>query len=518
MYYLILLVFTMVISCKPKDNSKEKESTKTENLTKTETETENSELRTPFRGSATVTWPTGVYLLTTDASEEELENIISVEFENKDEEQGLNLTKVFGFKFKNSPIKFGEAIRTVKNKKIPKIDIKSPLKSRKGDFFENPPRRLAPVEITKVVSSNGHTIPIRAVKTFDDIPVGSGEYAYVTLTKKQYDILTSRQGGVDDETARTVHSLVRETYDGSGVILRVDNNRIFATKTALDSENPKMFSLENRSHGKTWDAVKEDLGQGLDSIESSISKGTRLGGGTFGVAHLITRSDGTQYVLKKMSIKEEANLREIATLTEGSCKDCLQYYGAVKKGDNYYLASEYASGGELGNRVAREAITNDEIIQLLTQGKQLADKGLINKDIKLENVLFTPSGKVKLMDHGLAQRNPTWLTREGSPHTVSPEVYKELVIPHGYADRVHTYSLAMSILDGKSRALVEANFKAIKKNNRTGQESNIKYVKNPPFTSEEQALLKKMLEPDIKKRISISDALTQWKALPRNRN
>lgn len=472
------------------------------------------------RGQARVEWPTGVYLVASDASEEELENILSVEFDNKDNQQNqeqLGLTKLFGFSFKRKPVNFADSLGKVKKTKIPAKKKPLPVKIRAGDFSIETSVVRAPVEITKVVSSNGRTIPVRVVDTFDDIPIGSGEYAYVTLTKKQYVTLNSRTTN-SAITEKTVHSVVRDTYDGSGVILKVEDNRIFATKNSLDSENPVMFTLENNAHTRAWDSVKQDLSKAVDEIEATLSSARFLGEGTFGKAYLINKPNGTQYALKKMSAEDEANLREISLITDGSCKDCLQYYGAVKKGDEYYLASEVASGGELADRVARKPLSNNEIVQLLTQGKQLADKGLINKDIKLENVLVTQSGQVKIMDHGLAQRNPTWVTDEGSGHTIAPEVARQQVIPHGLADRVHTYSIAMSIIDGRSRKIVDENIKKIAQNNRSGSKSNIEYVTTPPFTKSEKRILELMLEPDITKRISIDDALDRWKALPPTRN
>ena len=199
-------------------------------------------------------------------------------------------------------------------------------------------------------------------------------------------------------------------------------------------------------------------------------------------------------------------------LVNGSCHDCLQYFGAVRYGKYIYLASEYASGGDLEARTLRSPITNDEIVQLLKQGAQLADKGIINKDIKLQNIVVMTNGDVKIMDYGLAQRNPTRIVFSGSFHTISPEIVQQKYLSPDLMNKVHSYSLGMTILDGKSDVL-RKNYQDIIKNNTTGKQSNSKYIEIPPFSSAEKDILVKMMDPNINNRISIDEALTRWEAV-----
>ena len=497
------------------------------------------------------------YLVLEGASDEELKGLVASEYGPRGLQLGAGHNRLFGQALSTMGQRLADLRKKIfarkgKPKKPTGVPEVNPLASRETkvpDALETkaPVSRVSPdsagsnfvrrgpmgflssggvnevrssYELMSVKTPWNEDIPLRAVEKFTDIPIGSGEFVTVTMTRRQWAELQRARAS---DPLRSSWLKVEEKSSSANsniVTLKISDNSVRGVLSFLNQQDggrprPLMFDLENSAHIGRWDTVKKDLQQSTQDLEQTIRNGTLLGKGAFGKAYKITRPDGTEYVLKRMSASKQSNLKEIALLTEGSCRDCLQYYGAVKHGDDLYLASEVAARGELAKRVGKEPITNREIISLLEQGQQLVDRGLINTDLKLENVLVTADGGVKIMDFGIAQKNPTRFNIAGSPHTMAPEVRKRERVSPDLRGRPMVYSLAMSILDGKSHRAFDAYFNAIvRKNiNLQGPKNSTYFESNPNFTRAEIDLLGKMLEQNPANRISMADALREWKVL-----
>jgi serine/threonine protein kinase len=88
----------------------------------------------------------------------------------------------------------------------------------------------------------------------------------------------------------------------------------------------------------------------------------------------------------------------------------------------HIIAMELAEGEDLAERLKRGAVPVDEAIAI---AKQIAEaleeaheKGIVHRDLKPANVKFTPDGKVKVLDFGLAK---AW-TGDGAGGTSSADV------------------------------------------------------------------------------------------------
>ncbi|MGB8320187.1 MAG: protein kinase, partial [Ignavibacteriaceae bacterium] len=98
-----------------------------------------------------------------------------------------------------------------------------------------------------------------------------------------------------------------------------------------------------------------------------------------------------------------------------------------------FIAMDYYEGETLKNKICRELLSIDEIINITTQiaeGLNKAhEKGIIHRDIKPANIFITKDGTVKILDFGLAKKiDQTQFTKTGmkfgTTDYMSPEQIK----------------------------------------------------------------------------------------------
>ncbi|MGI9292822.1 MAG: protein kinase domain-containing protein, partial [Pseudomonadales bacterium] len=125
--------------------------------------------------------------------------------------------------------------------------------------------------------------------------------------------------------------------------------------------------------------------------------------------------------------------------------------------DCHYIAMEYISGGDLGERI-KNYIDFDELVEMMDQVADALDhahaKGFLHRDIKPANILFRDNGDAVVADFGIAKAmgSDTQMTDVGevlgTPVYMSPEQSRGKDID-GRSDLYSVAVIVFQILTGK---------------------------------------------------------------------
>jgi len=141
-------------------------------------------------------------------------------------------------------------------------------------------------------------------------------------------------------------------------------------------------------------------------------------------------------------------------------------YDAGKIEDQSYIVMEYATGGNLSQKI-REGITVREIISVIKQISAALNyahsNNVVHRDIKSENILLKGNGDALLVDFGIAKAltSNTQLTQInttiGSPNYMSPEQARGLTLD-GRSDLYSLGVVFFECLSGKKPFEAEDTF------------------------------------------------------------
>jgi tRNA A-37 threonylcarbamoyl transferase component Bud32/dienelactone hydrolase len=122
-------------------------------------------------------------------------------------------------------------------------------------------------------------------------------------------------------------------------------------------------------------------------------------------------------------------LREAKAASRLNHPNIVTVYELARSGAVEFIVMEYVEGEPLARRIPANGLPIDQVIDYaLPIADALAaahEAGLVHRDVKPGNVMITPSGRVKVVDFGLArelpvtpdaetqQRSTQWLTRPG---------------------------------------------------------------------------------------------------------
>ncbi|CAD8152055.1 unnamed protein product [Paramecium pentaurelia] len=195
--------------------------------------------------------------------------------------------------------------------------------------------------------------------------------------------------------------------------------------------------------------VKEKEG----SIGQHYIFGKVLGQGAFGkvwkVTHKTTGLVRAIKQIKKSSLIKEEEQRlfsEMNILRNLDHPHIVKLFELYQDENNYYLVTEYLSGGELFDRIKKmssfsESIAADYIRQILLATLHCHEQNIVHRDLKPENIIFIsedPQSQLKVIDFGTSRKfdnQKVMSKRLGTPYYIAPEV-----LGHSYTEKCDIWS------------------------------------------------------------------------------
>ena len=254
----------------------------------------------------------------------------------------------------------------------------------------------------------------------------------------------------------------------------------------------------------------------------------QIGMGTFSKVtrafHLITQQTVAVKILDKGKIEDEIDIeriiREIEILKNIHHPNIAQMYETYSTVHNFYLMIEYVSGGDLFDYITSHNFLDEKkscyfFRQIIAVLEYLIELGISHRDIKPENILLNEEHtQIKFIDFGLSNyctNNELLHSSCGSPCYASPEMlsghsYKGTTTDLWSAGIV-LYSMLVGALPFDDQELSKL-YEQIKIG---------KFYIPSTLSLEAIDLLKKILEVDPKKRISIEGVKNHaWFKLEQN--
>lgn len=187
------------------------------------------------------------------------------------------------------------------------------------------------------------------------------------------------------------------------------------------------------------------FGKPIEEVYDGVHTGPVLGSGISVLVRLVThKATGVKYAVKCLDLGLVDTDEGLARLREEIFIMCqLDHPNIVRLEEVYeshseiYLVQELCIGGELFDRLDEQPdyhYTESEcarlVKQMLCAVRYLHSKGIIHRDLKLENFLFSSTAKdseLKMIDFGLSKHfryGEVQHEAVGTPYTVAPEVIK----------------------------------------------------------------------------------------------
>ncbi|MHB2019665.1 MAG: serine/threonine-protein kinase [Candidatus Xenobia bacterium] len=168
----------------------------------------------------------------------------------------------------------------------------------------------------------------------------------------------------------------------------------------------------------------------------------RLGSGGAGEVYRGQRQDGQspgeEVAVKLVRIESQDRemaqkrlAREVELLRRLKHSTIVQYLDMGHRGDTLYLVEELLPGGHLGDVIPTGGLTPARFLELfmpMLDAMQYAhERGVVHRDLKPGNVLFTRDGRPRISDFGLARGDdlPSLTTNNcmGTPLYMAPELF-----------------------------------------------------------------------------------------------
>lgn len=226
---------------------------------------------------------------------------------------------------------------------------------------------------------------------------------------------------------------------GKGMGHSRSNGSVLGLDKMIDEKRDAKTMSERVVH------IEVPFGKPIEEVYNGVHDGPVLGSGISGLVRLVThKATGLKYAVKCLDlglVDTDEGLQQLREEIYIMCQ--LDHPNIVRLEEVYeshseiYLVQELCLGGELFDRLDEqpdyhysEAQCARLIKQMLCSVRYIHSKGIIHRDLKLENFLFSSSSadsELKMIDFGLSKHFKFGEVQNeavGTPYTVAPEVIR----------------------------------------------------------------------------------------------
>lgn len=306
--------------------------------------------------------------------------------------------------------------------------------------------------------TNGHGHGIGA-KRLPTTPLQErAEHNSSRMTRPPMD--PSINGAGSSSTSKNPKEYIPGYSSGASTPSALDHSShsISGSNIGNSSHNPKMLTQSSSVLGldkmindrKEMGDLKNNIvhmevpfGKPIEEVYDGIHDGPVLGSGISGLVRLcVHRDTKAKYAVKCLDlglVETEEGLQqlreEIAIMCQLDHPNIVRLEEVYESASEIYLVQELCVGGELFDRLDEQPdyhYTESQcaklVKQMLCSVRYCHSKGIIHRDLKLENFLFStnhPDSELKMIDFGLSKHfkyGETHHEAVGTPYTVAPEV------------------------------------------------------------------------------------------------
>lgn len=322
-----------------------------------------------------------------------------------------------------------------------KVSDLKPISSLRAPSFKRPPPSMPPINDLLMGNNSGMETPRKAnlnerqdiqhadvydrsFEVFDDDEVKRFLEKEQSPSKSQKEI-----------TPEPEYKVIESNSPKNNVITKEHTNRLSQHLSVAEEVTPVSSPSKKAANGKS---KKKKI-----SLDDFMLLKV-LGKGNFGKV-LLAQSKTTDQlcaikVLKKEQLLKNNDMESMKAekkvfmlATEAKHPFLTQLYCSFQTENRVYFAMEFVGGGDLMWHVQNHRLSVKKAkffaAEVLLALKYFHDNGVIYRDLKLENIMLTPEGHIKLADYGLC-KDEMWYgcktsTFCGTPEFIAPEILKE---------------------------------------------------------------------------------------------
>jgi serine/threonine protein kinase len=358
----------------------------------------------------------------------------------------------------------------------------------------------------------------------------SGKEYKTKFSKAQYSKLTNRYRKLKEERklleAAEMSSisvdiekfpdLPSDRRTSGGCVPSIPNKKDEQFETFETDISALNISLKSKTAMRLKKLIKTSFGRtgkAPDSTSDFYRIGKVLGRGAFGKVSLTVHRLSEEMIAIKSINKEyltddssrQKVMKEVKILKRMRHTNIVQLLDTFETSKHIIFVMELCSGGDLLNYVRKRRKLTEDYAKTIF--KQILDAlhychklNILHRDIKLDNIILDAEGVIKVGDFGVSKivdNNQTMYDQCGTPAYIAPEILRDKGYK-GYGIDVWSagvvlYAMLYGTVPFRAQNMSELHDMIVK----------AKFSLKPEISEQARDLIKKILEPDPRKRLTI---------------